>query len=348
MQNANNSSMQQPTFTMAGRNGNNARKLMLLLIIGILLSPANASPSSTHISLPRSASKQHLNRPFALLTNDFDVQQLERWRGGGTSFSSKSNNINQELVSSKSSNNNAAVLTATGIIAIAALSVLEWDLISPCWETIKTFFDREKFRAGIIQTLNDIASKGHKGLFVYAFGFMFWECCGLPTSVVETAAGMAFGFREGLLGSFAGKTCGSILAFLLGRTLLSEAVGNKMETNDTFGLIARGIERHPIKSALILRYSPFPQLVKNFALSITKPVTLPIFLLTISIHGFPFSLLWAALGNDSSMRLRASETGESIATNVVLNSLLVFVTTFGFVVSPAITGWWLADLRKES
>jgi hypothetical protein len=46
------------------------------------------------------------------------------------------------------------------------------------------------------------------------------------------------------------------------------------------------------------------------------------------------------------MRLRASEMGESMTTNVVLNSILVFVTIFGFVVSPAITGWWLADLRK--
>jgi len=40
--------------------------------------------------------------------------------------------------------------------------------------------------------------------------------------------------------------------------------------------------------------------------------------------------------------------GETMAANVVLNSLLIFVTVFGFVVSPAITGWWLADLRKES
>lgn len=170
----------------------------------------------------------------------------------------------------------------------------------------------------------------------------------LPTSVVETAAAAAFGFKGGLIGSFVGKTCGSILAFTLGRTLLSNVVGEKMEENDVFGLVERGVQRHPVKSSLIVRYSPFPQLIKNFALSLTKPVTFPIFLLAICIHGFPFSLLWAALGNDSSMRLRASEMGESMAANVVLNSLLVFVTVFGFVVSPAITGWWLADLRNES
>ena len=136
-----------------------------------------------------------------------------------------------------------------------------------------------------------------------------------------------------------------ILAFTLGRTLLSNYVGRKMEDKESFSLIERGVTKHPIQSALIVRYSPFPQILKNFGLSVTKPVTYPIFVLAIVIHGFPFSLLWAALGHDSSMRLRASDAGEVLATNKVLNGLLVFVTFFGFVVSPLVTGWWLADLR---
>mmetsp|Transcript_6846 Transcript_6846/g.11517 ORF Transcript_6846/g.11517 Transcript_6846/m.11517 type:complete len:339 (-) Transcript_6846:147-1163(-) len=338
---------------MAGRK---ATQQALLLIIGILLCPANASSASS-ISLPRSAAakKHKLHRPssFLHLKNDqLQLQQLGQFRGGAL-FTSKSNNNNDQeddllVLSTRNNNNNnnaaaiaKSVITTTSVIAIATFSFLHWD-------KIQAFFDREKFRTAIIQTLNDIASKGNKGLFLYAVGFMLWECCGLPTSVVETAAAMAFGFKGGLIGSFVGKTCGSLLAFTLGRTLLSNVVGEKMEENDLFGLVERGVQRHPVKSSLIVRYSPFPQLIKNFALSLTKPVTFPIFLLAISIHGFPFSLLWAALGNDSSMRLRASEMGETMAANLVLNSLLIFVTVFGFVVSPAITGWWLADLRKES
>jgi uncharacterized membrane protein YdjX (TVP38/TMEM64 family) len=281
------------------------------------------------------------NRVCLPLTEKKTGGSLIRFGGGDTKNS-------QELASSSSrdknnnNNNNVVIrntITATGLICITTLTYLHWG-------TIQTFFNREKFRTAIIQTLNDVASQGHRGLLLYTIGFVFWECCGLPTSVVETAAGMAFGFHKGLLGSFIGKTCGSILAFTLGRTLLSDVVGNKMDENETFGLIQEGVQKKPFQSALILRYSPFPQLIKNFALSITKPVTFPIFIVAISIHGFPFSLLWAALGHDSSMRLRASEMGESMTTNVVLNSILVFVTIFGFVVSPAITGWWLTDLRK--
>ncbi len=324
----------------------------LLLIIGILFCPAAGASTSLSLLKRSVVSKtksqlnnnQSLSSSFALLQNDDHhddlLKQLEVLRGGDTKNS-------QELASSsrdKNSNNNNNVvirntITATGLICITTLTYLHRG-------TIKTFFDREKFRTAIIQTLNDVASQGHRGLLLYTIGFVFWECCGLPTSVVETAAGMAFGFQKGLLGSFIGKTCGSILAFTLGRTLLSDVVGKKMDENETFGLIQEGVQKKPFQSALILRYSPFPQLIKNFALSITKPITFPIFIVAISIHGFPFSLLWAALGHDSSMRLRASEMGESMTTNVVLNSILVFVTIFGFVVSPAITAGWLADLRK--
>ena len=221
-------------------------------------------------------------------------------------------------------------------------------IISSTKSTISTFFDKERFRSAIINNLNNIASKGNIGLFIYTFGFIFYETCGMRTSVVETCAGMAFGFKNGLMCSFIGKTCGSILAFTLGRTLLSNYVGNKLKDNESFSLIERGVAKNPTQSALIVRYSPFPQLIKNFSLSLTKSVSYPIFLLAILIHGLPFSILWAALGNDSSMRLRASDAGEIMASNKVLNWLLAFVTFFGFVVSPAITGWWLADLRKDS
>jgi uncharacterized membrane protein YdjX (TVP38/TMEM64 family) len=183
---------------------------------------------------------------------------------------------------------------------------------------------------------------------MYTLGFILWETCGLPTSVVETAAGMAFGFQRGLLGSFVGKTLGSILAFQLGRTLCQSFVEQTLRQNETLELINAGVARHPMRSALIVRYSVFPQLIKNYGLSVTRPVSLPMFILAIFIHGLPFSILWAALGHDSSLRLRAEEGGgETLDVNWLLNGCLVFVTVFGFVVSPVVTGWWLADLKRD-
>ena len=262
---------------------------------------------------------------------------LEQLRGGG-------GDNHQKLISISNKFSKIASLSLTSII-ILIMSIQHWGAIK---STFYTVFDTTKFRSAILQTLSDIASMGNSGLLLYTLIFIFWEVCGLPTSVVETAAGMAFGFRRAFLGSFLGKSLGSSLAFALGRTLLSDMVRQKLENVEPFGLIERGVEHHPIRSAFIVRYSVLPQIVKNFGVSMTKPVSYPIFLMTIVVHGFPFSLLWAALGYDSSVRLRASQLGEIVPKNYILNGLLVFVTVFGFVVSPAITGWWLADLRKEA
>ena len=351
------------------------RTLLLTTIIGIsllLLNPlpihaASSSASATRSrrsSLPlnnhRQLSRRRFDKPFLIhssgdtdapLLQSSNDKLLERLRGGallGGNKQASSDDHNKSLsrtssqeVSANNSKNRAVKIGATAVTIFAIiLSILHWD-------TLKSFFDKDKFRKAIIQRLNDIASKGNKGLLMYTFGFIFWEVCGLPTMVVETAAGMAFGFRHGLLGSFVGKTCGSMLAFTLGRTLLSNIVGKKMKESSSFGLIERGVAKNPMLSALVIRYSPFPELIKNYGLSVTKPVTYLMFLVAIIIHGFPFSILWAALGNDSSLRLRASEVGETMAANVILNGLVVFVTIFGFVVSPAVTGWWIADLNRE-
>jgi uncharacterized membrane protein YdjX (TVP38/TMEM64 family) len=239
--------------------------------------------------------------------------------------------------------NNAKVAIASLVAAVALLSAIR--------DRDARLLDPAEFRAWIVRTMGGVASLGDAGLVLYALGFALWEVCGLPTSVVETAAGMAFGRGRGLAGSFAGKTCGSCLAFALGRTLLSDVVSSRVGGSEPFDSIVRGAARNPVRTAFVVRYSVFPQAVKNFGMALTTPVSFPVFLLSIVVHGLPFSTLWAALGDDAGSRLRASESGDGgggiIPANLVLNGLLAFVTVFGFVVSPAITGWWLADLRKE-
>ena len=100
------------------------------------------------------------------------------------------------------------------------------------------------------------------------------------------------------------------------------------------------------KCVLLVQGNPWLDYIKNYALSMTK-LSYPIFILAVIVHGFPFSFLWAAVGNDANLRLRTLEMGETMAANAVLNWSVIFVFIFGFVISPSVTGWWLADLRQE-
>jgi uncharacterized membrane protein YdjX (TVP38/TMEM64 family) len=244
-------------------------------------------------------------------------------------------NINNINNNNKNNNVMTTSISIISLIAIATTCIINRDGISSSLS-----------KASIIHKMNIIASHGNAGLILYACGFAIWEVCGLPTSVVETAASMAFGLRRGLLGSFVGKSCGSCIAFALGRTLLSNIVSRRLEGTEPYETVVRGAAGNPILAAFVVRYSVFPQLVKNYGMSLCKPVSFSTFFVSIVVHGFPFSLLWAALGQDAGLRLRASEAGMEMAANILLNGLLAFVTIFGFVVSPTITGLWLADLRK--
>lgn len=294
----------------------------------------------------RSFMKRQKNIEDVLVYHNPDNEAAnERLRGGGD-ISKRQMNTSPDLPQNKRSINIVKITSISIALSLTVLiSILNWETLIL---SLSTFFDREKFRTHIIESLNAISAKGAKGLFLYISGFLVWETCGLPTSVVETAAAMAFGFKNGLICSFLGKTIGSVCAFTLGRSLCQSLVKERLGDNEVLKLLERSVAKHPIRSAMIMRYSPFPQLIKNFGLSMTEPVTLPIFLLAIVVHGFPFSVLWAALGRDSSLRLRANEMGTKLDVNWALNGALLFVTVFGFVVSPLITGWWLTSMKNDN
>lgn len=346
---------------MAAKRSTSSKLLSLTTVALLCPTPCHASDLSTapvsrrRALLPPSTGGAHQSGQYRdsrafirqnaisrILPSDNDsINIMGQLRGGAAS-----NRQSKALTPTHQRKpNNILLPTAIAVLSITILfSLLNWETLVI---SLSTFFDREKFRSSIINTLNSISAKGTQGLLLYTFGFIFWETCGLPTSVVETAAGMAFGFKNGLFCSFVGKTLGSVLAFVLGRSACHSLVKKQLEENEVLELMEKSVALNPIRSAMIIRYSPFPQLIKNFGLSMMEAVNLPVFLMAICVHGFPFSVLWASLGYDSSLRLRAEEVGEGLDVNWVLNGALVFVTVFGFVVSPLITGWWLAGLRKE-
>ena len=220
-----------------------ARRLMIVMVASSLLLFYSVVPihckatSSTISTATQSKSAHHLiqlksqihNRHTPQLSYTSD-KVLDRLRGG-SAFLGRTDNNNKNKIddanfiitskSSKTSNQDVSSTTSTTTVTqewirsilVFAISATITQLIAVHYTQIKSillaFFDKEKFRTSIIQLLNSIASRGNLGLVLYTFGFVFYETCGLPTSVVETAAGMAFGMKHGLMCSFIGKTCGS-------------------------------------------------------------------------------------------------------------------------------------------
>lgn len=184
------------------------------------------------------------------------------------------------------------------------------------------------------------APASFKSMLFYALGLMVWEAFGLSTIPVETAAGMVFRFHEAALSSISGKILGAWLAFLAGRTVLAASLdSNKtISTNQLFVLLRKKNTHHPILTALLMKFSIFPELIKNLGCAVLPQIKLWMFIGTTLLHGGSFSLIWTWLGT-------------SIRLNDTTRTLRVALTICGFiacVLTPLTMAWWIRALQSMS
>ena len=135
-----------------------------------------------------------------------------------------------------------------------------------------------------------------------------------------------------------------MIAFFLGRLFFRDILKRRFASNEIFTLLEGSIAEKPIRSSLYMRYSSFPEFVKNFSLAV-MPLHPSIFALAIFIHGVPYSLLWAFIGDETKRRLDPVE-GHRPHSNLY-EGLLIFSTIFGIIGSPAIVAYWIKDMKKD-
>jgi len=196
-----------------------------------------------------------------------------------------------------------------------------------------------------------------RSLATYASGMAAWEFFGLSTIPVETAAGMVFGWQAAPA-SFAGKLLGALSSFVVGRVLLAERARSKLQNNELFQQLLReerALERkaigdppirwqsHPITTAFLMKFSCFPELVKNIGSSLLSAVSIPTFVLATLVHGGMFTVLWTWWGVETAARLQDTDYPASQA----LRAALVCAAFLGVVISPLLMAWWIRDLKRQ-
>jgi uncharacterized membrane protein YdjX (TVP38/TMEM64 family) len=179
---------------------------------------------------------------------------------------------------------------------------------------------------------------------MYALGLAVWDALGLNSVPVETAAGMAFGWSKGLLGSTLGKIMGGFLAFFLGRFVISEWVHSQLKDNAVLKLVETYLEHRPLRGAILFKFSCFPGFIKNYGSGVLSPIKPWMFLLACIVSSLPFTLVWTYLGVDAEQRMR----DPSLPSNVVLHGALVAAGVVNFVVAPFLMAWWIRDMKKSA
>lgn len=191
----------------------------------------------------------------------------------------------------------------------------------------------------LLAALDKLRAAGVAGLVTYAILFLLWEMTLGITTPVETAAGMAFGIKGGILASGAGKILGCWLTFVLARYAFADAVREKVKDNELLGLMEESIRETPLKVALLCRFSPLPELVKNAGMGV-MPVPNAAFLTSILLHGFSFTCLWTCMGAETARVLRG------LPPSRALKLLLTGATWIGFG-APVLIGLWIKSLKDK-
>lgn len=261
-------------------------------------------------------------------------------RGGGIQLR-QSNDSNNAVSDNNSDEDKKTKKIRNSLVAVSVFGLAVWkkEFLLGALQSIKGDFDLKQF---LIDKLDTLAGYGNTGLVVYTVMFALWEILVGVTTPVETAAGMAFGVKNGIICSAIGKLGGAVLAFLIGRFLLFDYFTEKLKDNEMMGLVQESIQENPVRVALIWRFSFLPEQIKTFGLSVL-PVSLLHYVTAVVLHGFPFTCLWTAMGAEAGALARGTVTTPSNVFKV----LVIGIQIFGFFISPTMVGLWVKSLKDR-
>lgn len=114
-----------------------------------------------------------------------------------------------------------------------------------------------------VSILDKMAHSGLKGMVSFAGFFLLWTMTVGVTTPVETAAGMAFPLSKAIPLCAIGKLGGAFCQYSLSKYIFRDWAREKMKDNEWMRKIDASFQSHPFGVALIWRFSPLPEFVKN-------------------------------------------------------------------------------------
>ena len=271
-----------------------------------------------------------------------------RWQRNDNSNTAKNN---KALNRKRGGTNSTEPTTAIKILGIpqqkfvagSAALVVTSALAYRYREALRPLLDKHYIQEHALTNLRKLEQQPFS-LAIYMVAMAVWEILGLSTIPVETAAGMVFGFPRGVLASGTGKMMGAFGAFWMGRSLLSQWVRTKLSQNPVWSTLDKSTQVHsPLMVALLMKFSCFPEFIKNFGSSCLD-MPFAAFVVASCVHGLTYTALWTFLGVDAAKRLE----DPTVPANIALQVTLFVAALVGLVGSPVLMAWWIRDMTKRN
>ncbi len=140
----------------------------------------------------------------------------------------------------------------------------------------------------------------------------------IPASLLTLAAGATWGPLGGLMAVWPGATLGAVLSFLLARSVLRDAVAERVSAHRGMAALDEALGDEGGWVVFLLRLSPlFPFGLLNYALGLTR-VRLGAYALSTAVGILPGTLLYAWLGATAGELGGAATGGGTLDGRTVL------------------------------
>ncbi|MQS52009.1 TVP38/TMEM64 family protein [Companilactobacillus mishanensis] len=161
------------------------------------------------------------------------------------------------------------------------------------------------YKTGLIDELHNVSAmqtwfqnQGFIGYFAFILLSVVTAVFMLPGGMLAIVAGIAFGGFIGGLLTVIGSTVGASISFILGRTLLKDAVVKKYGDNPTFNKIMNGVNENGVSFLILTRLVPiFPYAIQSYAYALT-PMGFWKFSLISGITMLPACFIYAYMASD--------------------------------------------------
>jgi len=154
---------------------------------------------------------------------------------------------------------------AIALLFMTDPAMAQTDVIQPVISSLFTN-PQEFFRSSLIW----IESLGYLGGAAFIGIYIIGTIAFVPATFLTLGAGIVFGVVLGSIYVFIGATLGAVAAFLIGRYILRDWIGKKIESNEKFAAIDKAVAHDGFKIVLLTRLSPiFPFNFLNYAFGVT-------------------------------------------------------------------------------
>jgi uncharacterized membrane protein YdjX (TVP38/TMEM64 family) len=176
-----------------------------------------------------------------------------------------------------------------------------------------------------------VRGAGLLGAVLYGLAYTPGAVLLIPSAAFSLGAGFAFGLLRGVAIAIPSAAVSSIVVFLLGRTLLHGVVQARLAGYPRFKAIERAVERHGIKTVILLRLSPImPFNLLNYLFGVTR-LSVAQYAAASVIGVVPGAALFAYLG---SLITSAAEYARGVRPDA--GGVQVYLYWAGFVATLAV------------